>query len=320
MFTKNKYGINGKVYFKGSIMTVYIAGNRGLTGTYMMNTWDQAVGGNSDTVDYRNFQQTYDHVKQYSPTQMVINAATVGGLMEDLDRSFDLYLTNMTIQNNLLSVASKLGIQQVLLQGSCCSYPSERPERKFHETDLLNGVPHPGYMPTAMCKIIGLEQCRSHNQLYKTTWTSAINTNLYGPGERTGKQAHVVGALMDKFVRAVKEDWTEVEIWGSGDQTRDMLFVEDAVDAHEYILNNKVYDAVNVCYGEDYKISELAQMIKKISGFQGRLWYNTDQPEGVKHRRLDNKRLCDLGWKPRFTMEEGLTKTYEWYATNDYTK
>lgn len=301
-------------------MTVYIAGNRGLTGTHMMNMWENVCGGNTSTVDYRNYEETLEHVSQHNPTQMVINAATVGGLMEDLDRSFDLYLTNMTIQNNLLLVASKLGIKQVLLQGSCCSYPGERTERNFYETDLMHGVPHPGYMPTAMCKLIGLEQCRAHNEMYKTTWTSGINTNIFGPGERTGRQAHVVGALMDKFVRAVRENWDEVEIWGSGEQTRDMLYIEDAVEAHRIILNNDRYDAVNVSYGEDYTIREIAEMIKNVSGFKGKLWYNIEQPEGVKYRRLDNKRLRELGWKPKYTMEEGLAKTYEWYSTNDYTK
>jgi len=299
-------------------MKYYIAGNRGLVGTHYSNVVSNSLGGNTDLVDYSDPTSTNEEFKRLEktyglPTHVIINAATVGGLQEDLDFSYELMIKNLTIQNNIFNVCSEFGIDRVLLQGSTCSYPAEG-SQPYTEDQLMNGEPYKTYLPTAMPKLMGMYQCRAKNEKAGTHWRTAINSNMFGPGDRTGEHAHVIGALMQKFVTAVKEDWTEIEIWGSGNQSRDLIYIKDAISAMDIILNNNKYDTVNVASGVETSIRTLAETLKEISGFTGRLWYNTDRPEGIKNRAIDNSRLKELGWTPKYTLEEALIETYEWYS------
>ena len=298
-------------------MKYYIAGNRGLVGTHYSNVVSNSLGGNTDLVDYSDPTSTNEEFKRLEktyglPTHVIINAATVGGLQEDLDFSYELMIKNLTIQNNIFNVCSDFGIDRVLLQGSTCSYPAEG-SQPYTEDQLMNGEPYKTYLPTALPKLMGMYQCRAKNEKAGTHWRTAINSNMFGPNDRTGEHAHVIGALMQKFVTAVKEDWTEIEIWGSGNQSRDLIYIKDAISAMDIILNNNKYDTVNVASGVETSIRTLAETLKEISGFTGTLWYNTDRPEGIKNRAIDNSRLKELGWTPKYTLEEALTETYRWY-------
>ena len=298
-------------------MKYYIAGNRGLVGTHYSNVVSNSLGGNTDLVDYSDTTSTNEEFKRLEktyglPTHVIINAATVGGLQEDLDFAYELMIKNLTIQNNIFNVCSEFGIDRVLLQGSTCSYPAEG-NQPYTEDQLMNGEPYKTYLPTALPKLMGMYQCRAKNEKAGTHWRTAINSNMFGPNDRTGEHAHVIGALMQKFVTAVKEDWTEIEIWGSGNQSRDLIYIKDAISAMDIILNNNKYDTVNVDSGVETSIRTLAETLKEISGFTGRLWYNTDRPEGIKNRAIDNSRLKELGWTPKYTLEEALTETYGWY-------
>ena len=295
-------------------MKYYYAGNRGLVGRNY-NELVPGTGGNTDTVDYTSYRQTKQHIMIAGATHVVVNAATVGGLLEDLDRSFELMLRNLKIQNNLFEACAELEIDRVLLQGSTCSYPEEGPQ-PFHELQLMEGKPYDGYLTTALPKLVGMYQCRASNDKRGTSWRTAICTNMFGPGDRVGGHAHVIGALMQKFLTATREDHTEIEIWGSGNQSRDILYIKDAVRAMDIILNNDRYDTVNVASGVEISIRELAETLKDISGFQGRLWYNTDRPEGIKNRAISNQRLQELGWQPEYTVQDALAETYEWYNAN----
>ena len=295
-------------------MKYYYAGNRGLVGRNY-NELVPGAGGNTDTVDYTSYRQTKQHIMIAGATHVVINAATVGGLLEDLDRSFELMLRNLKIQNNLFEACAELEIDRVLLQGSTCSYPEEGPQ-PFHELQLMEGKPYDGYLTTALPKLVGMYQCRASNDKRGTSWRTAICTNMFGPGDRVGEHAHVIGALMQKFLTATREDHTEIEIWGSGNQSRDILYIKDAVRAMDMILHNDKYDTVNVASGVEISIRELAETLKDISGFQGRLWYNTHRPEGIKNRAISNQRLQELGWQPEYTVQDALAETYEWYNAN----
>ena len=293
-------------------MKYYIAGNRGLVGRNYCDYVNTQIGGNTDTVDYTNRGDTIADIKRELPSHVVINAATVGGLQEDLDRSFELMLRNLNIQNNLFEACAEAGVERVLLQGSTCSYPEHGPQ-PFREQQLLDGKPFDGYLTTALPKLVGMYQCRASNDKRGTKWRTAVCTNMFGPGDRTGEHAHVIGALMQKFVNAVKLDHTEIEIWGSGNQSRDILYIKDAVRAMDLTLNNDKYDTVNIASGVETTIRDIAETLKQISGFTGRLWYNTDRPEGIKNRAISNDRLQSLGWKPEYTLIDALTETYGWY-------
>ena len=256
-------------------MKYYIAGNRGLVGTHYSNVVSNSLGGNTDLVDYSDTTSTNEEFKRLEktyglPTHVIINAATVGGLQEDLDFAYELMIKNLTIQNNIFNVCSEFGIDRVLLQGSTCSYPAEG-NQPYTEDQLMNGEPYKTYLPTALPKLMGMYQCRAKNEKAGTHWRTAINSNMFGPNDRTGEHAHVIGALMQKFVTAVKEDWTEIEIWGSGNQSRDLIYIKDAISAMDIILNNNKYDTVNVASGVETSIRTLAETLKEISGFTGRL-------------------------------------------------
>ena len=221
-------------------------------------------------------------------------------------------LRNLNIQNNLFEACAEAGVERVLLQGSTCSYPEHGPQ-PFQEQQLLDGKPFDGYLTTALPKLVGMYQCRASNDKRGTKWRTAVCTNMFGPGDRTGEHAHVIGALMQKFVNAVKLDHTEIEIWGSGNQSRDILYIKDAVRGMDLTLNNDIFDTVNIASGVETSIKEIAETLKRISGFTGRLWYNTDRPEGIKNRAISNKRLQSLGWQPEYTVQHALEETYEWY-------
>ena len=192
-------------------MKYYIAGNRGLVGKYYTE-YKQARGGNTSTTNYTDYLSTYSEIViNDKPTHVVINAATVGGLQEDLDRASELLLRNLKIQNNIFEVCMEAGIQNLLLQGSTCSYP-QYGTQPFIEDQLMQGEPYQGYLTTALPKLVGMYQCRAINRERNYRWRTAINTNMFGPGDRTGEHAHVIGALMQKFVDAVRNDYTEIEI------------------------------------------------------------------------------------------------------------
>ena len=301
-------------------MKYYIAGNRGLVGTHYSNVVSNSLGGNTDLVDYSDPASTNEEFKRLEktyglPTHVIINAATVGGLQEDLDFSYELMIKNLTIQNNIFNVCSEFGIDRVLLQGSTCSYPAEG-SQPYTEDQLMNGEPHKTYLPTALPKLMGMYQCRAKNEKAGTHWRTAINSNMFGPNDRTGEHAHVIGALMQKFVTAVKEDWTEIEIWGSGNQSRDLIYIKDAISAMDIIINNDRYDTVNVASGVETSIRTLAETLKEISGFTGRLWYNTDRPEGIKNRAIDNSRLKTIGYSPKIDLETGLNEVFDFLENN----
>jgi GDP-L-fucose synthase len=293
-------------------MKYYIAGNRGLVGFHYSKLYSNSVGGNTSIIDYTNQQKTLLEIKTHKPSHVILNAATVGGLQEDLDRSFELLIRNLKIQNNIFEACAEANVDRLLLQGSTCSYP-ENGLQPFDEEQLFTGKPYEGYLTTALPKLIGMYQCRASNEKRKTNWRTAINTNMFGPGDRIGEHAHVIGALMQKFVEAIKKDHTEIEIWGSGKQSRDLLYIKDAVKAMDIILNNDIYDTVNVASGTEVTIKEIAETLKNISKFKGRLWFNTNRPEGIKNRAINNDRLKSLGWKQQYSLLESLEETYEWY-------
>jgi GDP-L-fucose synthase len=296
-------------------MKYYIAGDRGLVGSHYYKLGLNASGGNTSTVDYTDKRSVFDEIEKHTPTHVVINAATVGGLQEDLDHAFELMIRNMTIQNNILEACDHFNVDRVLLQGSICSYPHSAAQ-PYAEEQLMTGEPYQGYLPTAMPKLVGMYQCRAINEKKARHWRTAINTNMFGPNDRSGEHAHVIGALMSKFAIANKNSDSTVEIWGSGNQSRDIMFIDDAVNAMDIVLNNDIYDTVNVCSGVEITIRELAEAIKTVSGYSGNLWFNTDRPTGVMRRAVDNTRLTELGWRPQYSLEDALATTYRWYYDN----
>jgi len=293
----------------------YLAGNRGLVGTNYAKFLETSVGGNKDTCDYTNFTSCAADMMQYKIDTVILNAATVGGLQDDINNAFSIYITNLTIQNNIFKLSNLLGIKSLLFQSSACAYPDNN-EEALSEDMLLSAAPNSIYLPTALPKITGMHQCIAHNKQYGTSWKTAICSNMYGPYDRTGEKAHVIGSLMRKFVQAVKYGYKEIEIWGNGSQARDFIYIYDAIAAMEAVLSNDTYDVVNVASGESTSIRDIVALLTTISGYKGVIVYNTDKPTGSKSKTIDNSRLLSLGWKPSTKLVDGLTITYKWYYDN----
>lgn len=288
----------------------FLAGDRGLVGTNFMQLNDSSTGVNTVNCDLESYNRTYSAIMHKNPSHVMINAATAGGLMDDIKNSFNLYIKNLTIQNNIFRACKQLEIKNVLLQGSTCAFPAEQ-TKPYTEEDLFKGKPHETYLPTALPKLVGYQQCIAANTQFDYNWKTAILTNLFGPYDKVGEVAHAIGALMQKFV---KNNGT-ITVWGSGNQERDFLYIKDAITAFDLIMNSS-YDAVNVASGITISISELVDILIKVSGFKGKIIYDTSKPEGILKRSVSNKRLLSLEWKPMYTLEDALAETYKWYYEN----
>lgn len=286
-------------------MKWFLAGNRGLVGSNFSNAYS-CNGVNTSNCDLQDYQQTFSALQLSEPTHVMINAATVGGIMDDIKNSFDIYIRNLTIQNNIFKACKTLGIKNVLLQGSTCSYPADI-NKIFTEEDLFTGKPHESYLSTALTKLIGSEQCRASNE----NWKTSILTNIFGPYDKVGEIAHAIGALMQKFI---KNNGT-ITVWGSGKQERDFLYVKDAITAFNLIMNSK-YHEVNVVSGQTISIEELINILIDVSQFKGKIKYDITKPEGILTRKISNDRLKSLGWKPKYSLQDALAETYKWYYDN----
>ena len=294
--------------------TYYLAGDRGLVGTNYKKLIGNCKGDNTSTLNLMKYDDINKKLKTVAPTHVIINAASAGGLLDDIDNGFSLMTDNMMIQNNVLKACAENDINRVLLQGSACMFSSDS-DQPFSEESLENDMSLPDeiYAPTAIPKLFGMLQCSIHNKTIGSNWKTAINTNLFGPGDRIGEYSHVVGALMYKFIMAIKNEMSYVEIWGDGSQTRDILFITDAITAMDIIINNDKYDVVNVASGTSISIKELSYMIKKISNFRGSISFNENKPTGIMKRELDISRLTELGWSPKVNLVDALEETFDWY-------
>ena len=290
-------------------MKWFLAGNRGLVGTNFSNTYS-CTGVNTSTCDLEKYSETLFALYKENPTHVMINAATVGGIMDDIKYPFDIYIRNMTKQNNIFKACKELNIKNVLLQGSTCSYPAT--EDKFIEEDLFKGKPHESYLSSALIKLIGLEQCRAANKLYNFNWKTAVLTNLFGPYDKVGEIAHATGAIMEKFVN----NNGIIEIWGSGKQERDFTFVEDIVDGCILAAQSTDTSPINLGTGKKYSVMEVVSMICEIMNWKpSSFQFDKSKPSGALSRALDNSRAKEiLGWEPKISIKEGLKQTIDWYV------
>ena len=297
----------------------FLAGNRGLVGTNFRELCNCIDGVNTENCNLESYEETLAALSKpnYSNlgavSHVMINAATVGGLMDDINNSFDLYIKNLTIQNNVFRACKQLEIKNVLLQGSTCAFPAVGTgSGTYIEDDLFKGKPHETYLPTALPKLVGYQQCIAANTQFGYNWKTAILTNLFGPWDKVGEVSHAIGALMQKFVKSRFHHTNSIEVWGSGNQERDFLYVKDAIMAFDLIMDSS-YDAVNVASGITTSISEIIDILIKVSNYKGNIIYDTSKPEGILKRSVSNKRLLNLGWEPMYTLEDALAETYKWY-------
>jgi GDP-L-fucose synthase len=245
---------------------------------------------------------------------VILAAARVGGIHANNTRPAEFIYDNSLMQNNVIDAAYRAGVEKFVFLGSSCIYPKLAPQ-PIKEDDLLTGPLEPTNEWYAIAKIAGLKTCQAYRRQYGFNAISLMPTNLYGPGDNFDLQnSHVLPALLRRFHDAVQAGDSVMTIWGTGTPRREFLHVDDLAAAVVYLL--ETYDEepiVNVGWGEDVTIRELAETVASVVGFQGRLAFDSTKPDGPPRKLLDTSRLTALGWKPKIMLRDGIERTYAWF-------
>ncbi|MEW5822117.1 MAG: GDP-L-fucose synthase [Cyanobacteriota bacterium] len=298
---------------------IYVAGHNGLVGSSLIrllekNGFTNVITRSSNELDLTVEADTDDFFKKEEIDFVFLSAAKVGGIMANFTYPAEFLYKNLKIQTNVIHCAYKYGINKLLFLGSSCIYPKNCPQ-PIKEEYLLSGLPEPTNEPYAIAKIAGIKMCQAYNKQYKTNFISVMPTNLYGYNDNFDPESsHVLPALIRKFHEARHGNQEMVTIWGTGQPKREFLFVDDLADACLFLmLNYNSSEIINIGTGKDIQISELAEMIKTIVGYEGKIVYDRTKPDGTPEKLLDVSKLHALGWKHKTSLKEGIEKTYEWY-------
>lgn len=242
-------------------------------------------------------------------------AARVGGIHANDTHPAEFLRDNLAIQTNVIHAAWKHGVKKLLFLGSSCIYPKLAPQ-PMPEDSLLTGPLEPTNEWYAIAKIAGIKMCQAYRKQYGLDAISVMPTNLYGPGDNFDLEtSHVLPALLRKFHEAKSSGAESVEIWGSGTPRREFLHVDDLADACVFLMQNySSPDIINVGWGKDLSIRELAELISAVVGFEGRLEFDSSKPDGTPRKLLDTTRLQALGWQPSIALRAGIEATYRWYV------
>ncbi len=310
---------------------VYVAGHRGMVGSAIVRVLRVAGHNHILTpsraeLDLTNQARVRDFFEHHRPAYVFLAAAKVGGILANNTYSAEFIYKNLMIEANVIEAAWRNRVEQLLFLGSSCIYP-RLASQPMGEDALLTGTLEPTNEPYALAKIAGIKLCESFNRQYGTDFRSVMPTNLYGPADNYDlANSHVIPALLRKFHEARVSGAQSVEIWGSGTPRREFLHVDDMAAACLYVmgLERSVYQAhtepmlshLNVGVGTDVSIRELAETIKKVVGFDGKLRFNPDKPDGSPRKLLDVSRLSGMGWRASIGLENGLRDAYRWYVEN----
>lgn len=312
---------------------VYLAGHRGMVGSAILRRL-KAEGrcsvvtkGHAD-LDLTDQVSVRDFMEYERPDVVILAAAKVGGIHANNTYPADFIYENLMMECNVIHQAFKAGVSRLLLLGSSCIYPRSAPQ-PMAENALLTGTLEPTNEPYAVAKIAGIKLCESYNRQYGTDYRSVMPTNLYGPGDNFHPEnSHVLPALIRRFHEAANNQLPSVTIWGSGTPRREFLHVDDMADASLFVLNlpKKQYEIntkpmlshINVGYGSDISILDLASLIAEITGYRGEILTDPNKPDGTVRKLLDCNRLAKIGWKARIDLEDGVSRTYKWFLENQY--
>ena len=301
---------------------IYIAGHRGMVGSAVWRTlvskgYSNLIGRTSAELDLRNQQAVSDFYIQEQPEVVIDAAAKVGGILANNDFPYEFLMENMQIQNNLIDCAYKAGIEKFIFLGSSCIYPKFAPQ-PLKEEYLLTASLEPTNEWYAIAKITGVKACQAIRKQYKKEYVSLMPTNLYGYFDNFDLQSsHVLPAMLRKFHEAKINNHSDVTCWGSGTPMREFLFVDDMAAAVVYALENILPEYLyNVGSGEDITIKELAETIQKIVGHQGNIVWDDSKPDGTPKKLMDVSKMNELGWAYTTDLEEGISKTYQWFIEN----
>ncbi len=316
---------------------IYVAGHRGMVGSAIVRElFNQGhpaarlITRTHAELDLSNQAAVRKFFAEEKPDQVYLAAAKVGGIQANTTYPAEFVYNNLMVEANIIEAAFRNNVRKLLFLGSSCIYPRFA-SQPIQEGALLTGSLEPTNEPYAIAKIAGIKLCESYNRQYGKShgldYRSVMPTNLYGPGDNYHPEnSHVIPALIRRFHEAKVNGTPSVVIWGSGTPRREFLFVDDMASACFFIMNltKSLYDRhtlpmlshINVGYGEDLTILELAETIARITGFKGRINFDPSKPDGAPRKLLDSSRINALGWKPVMDLKTGLQKTYEDFLSN----
>lgn len=303
-------------------VSVYVAGHRGLVGSALWRALETAgvgslIGWTSAELDLRDRDATFDAITETKPDIVIDAAAKVGGIMANSTFPVEFLRDNMLIQTNVMDAAHAADVDRLLFLGSSCIYPRHATQ-PIRESSLMTGPLEPTNQAYAMAKIAGIYYIEAHRTEYGRRWISAMPTNLYGPGDNFDLQSsHVLPAFIRRFHEASISGASSVTVWGTGSPRREFLHVDDLAQACLMLLQSyDSHETINVGWGEDLPIKELAEAVADVVGFEGMIEWDTSKPDGMPRKLLDTSRINDLGWRPQISLRDGLASTYEWYLAN----
>lgn len=296
---------------------IFIAGHRGMVGSAIVRKleaegYTNLITKTSKELDLRNQQAVQSFFTNEKPEYVFLAAAKVGGIVANNTYRADFLYENLMIQSNVIRQSYENNVKKLLFLGSSCIYPKMCPQ-PIKEEYLLTGSLEQTNEPYAIAKIAGLKMCEAFRMQYGCDYISVMPTNLYGPNDNYDlKNSHVLPALMRKFYEAIKNGAPEVEIWGSGKPMREFLHVDDLADACYFLMNNYSGEGFfNIGTGVDLTITDLAQLIKEVSGYTGNLRFDPSKPDGTPRKLLDVTAIHNAGWKHRISLEQGVKMVWQ---------
>jgi GDP-L-fucose synthase len=301
---------------------IFIAGHNGMVGSAITRRleaqgFSNLVKRNRNQLDLTDSRAVDDFFAKEKPIIVIFAASKVGGIKANSDAPVEFLLENLQMQNNSIAAAHDNGVQKFLFLGSSCIYPRLAPQ-PIPESALLSGPLEPTNEAYALAKIAGIKLCQAFSREYGDNFISAMPTNLYGPNDNFDLEtSHVLAALLRKAHEAKKSGARELVVWGTGTPRREFLHVDDLVSACLFLLEK--YDSpeiINIGWGEDITVRDLAELICDVVGFEGELAWDQTKPDGTPRKLLDVKKLEKLGWRPTITLREGIVQTYEWFLKN----
>jgi GDP-L-fucose synthase len=301
---------------------IYVAGHRGLVGSAIVRAlqqrgYAQLVLRTHSELDLTSQTDVRRFFETEGPEAVIMAAARVGGIHANNSRPASFIRDNLLIQDNVIDAAHRSGVGKFVFLGSSCIYPKLCPQ-PIKEEYLLTGPLEPTNEWYAIAKIAGVKMCQAYRREFGFNAISLMPTNLYGPGDNFDLQnSHVLPALIRRFHEAKVRGDESVTVWGTGTPRREFLHVDDLADAVLYLLHSYNGDSiVNIGWGEDLAIRELAEMVMSVIGYSGRLLFDTTKPDGTPRKLLDVSRLSGLGWQAKIPLKDGIERTYAWFKSH----